>query len=182
MEDTTFDLESRVGPNEMRILLSLDRRPSSVADLAREVDLTPAVVTMYLRRMLEEEIVQIHDNRQLGNQVQKIYSLAPRTTVMIKQSGSLSSKLLQFCSLLSDDIRQHADDRAGARSYTAALSIARIPPGRIPELIDRIHQFAQELEELEEKASPTTITVAMALYPRLAEGPAEEESAGESPC
>jgi DNA-binding transcriptional ArsR family regulator len=151
---------------EMRILLALDRWPRTAEDLAAEVDLSPAVVSMYLRRLQGAHIVEVQEQRTLGHQVQNIYGLVPGSAVPVRGSGANAAKLLHFCSVLSDDIRLHMDDQAEAIPCTASLTMARIPSAYIPELMRRIRAFTEELEGLEDRESPSMVAIAVAMYPR----------------
>jgi len=153
--------------DEVQILMALDRRPGTAMEVANELDLPPAVITMYLRRLQAVGMVEACEQRLLGNQIQTVYALAPDSRVRIQASGGASMKLLQFCSVLTRDIREHMDDKAPPGSFTAGLTIAHIPPARVPELMHFISQLITQAEALEDKEQSGSIGLAIALYPRV---------------
>jgi DNA-binding transcriptional ArsR family regulator len=182
MEKADTALLHELSPAEMRILLTLDRRPAAVMDMAEELDLSPAVVTMYLRRLQSANMVQVCEQRFLGNQVQNVYGLVPGSRVLIHAKGGASAKLLQFCSVLANDVREHIDDKAPPGSFTAGLTIARIPSHRVPEIMERISQLVNELEAMEDTETGNSYAIAVAAYPRMNNPAAGPHGGSESTC
>ncbi|HYF90954.1 MAG TPA: winged helix-turn-helix domain-containing protein [Symbiobacteriaceae bacterium] len=152
---------------EQRILMALDRRAAAVMDMSAELDLSPAVLTMYLRRLQSANLVQVCEQRFLGNQVQKVYGLVPGSRVLIRAKGGVATKMLQFCSVLTNDVREHIDDKAPPGSFTAGMTIVRIPRAALPEVMERINQLVNALEVMEDKEHGESFTISVAIYPRI---------------
>lgn len=153
----------------MQIISVLMSNPSTVQQLAVQLDLCRTKVKFLIDKLLQRDIISIYREVHHGNRVEVFYTSNVENVALHLSSSAPRHAQLGGAHIIVNSLQHNALRMIGRTDVTQPiamkLSQCQIAPEKVREFITRLEELVSEFDQAEDKTCPDIFALAFMVYP-----------------
>ena len=167
----------------MQIISVLMSNPSTVQQLAVQLNLCRTKVKFLIDKLLERDVISVYREVHQGNRVRIFYTANVENVALHLSSSAPRQARVSGAHIIVNSLQHnalHMLSRSDVDQPVAMkLSQCKVAPDKVREFISRLEELVKEFGEAEDQTCPDVFALAYMVYPVVDGSMLSEDSASE---